>query len=72
MVDTSFACRKWYWSHRSIKHLNKMIMKEKRRLKKSSFSNFNDKGKGLKPSVNKIGIILKFPLFRFFGVCPHG
>ena len=39
MVHTTFACRKWYGSHKAVKYLNKMIIKEERRLSKSSFSN---------------------------------
>jgi len=39
MVHSSFACRKWYWSHKCVKYLRDIIRKEKRRLKKSSFSN---------------------------------
>lgn len=38
MTHYTFACRKWYGSHKAIKDLQKIIKKEKRRLEKSSFS----------------------------------
>ena len=59
MVHTSFACRKWYWSHKCVKYLNKMIIKEERRLKKSSFS-WLKKDKKMFSSPLRKGIIGEF------------
>ena len=68
MVYTSFACRKWYWNHKCVEYLNKMIIKEERRLKKSSFS--NKKSKELKPSIDKL-YYFKIDFSKYFFSVNH-
>jgi len=69
MVHSTFACRKWYWSHRCVKYLKDIIRKEKRRLEKSSFSNLK-KSKGLKPSVDQL-YYLKIDFSKYFFSINH-
>jgi len=75
MVHSSFACRKWYWSHKCVIYLKDIIRKEKRRLKKSSFyneRNINDveKHRKLKHSVDRL-YYLKIDFSKYFFSVNH-
>ena len=70
MVYTTFACRKWFWTQKCILYLRNMIKKEKRRLEKSSFSNYKNIQGAKDPCYNKL-YYLKIDFSKYFFSINH-
>lgn len=67
LIFATFACRKWYWSHKAILYIRKYIQKETRKLNKKQKENILKWGKNKKEKL----YYLKIDISKYFYSINH-